>query len=673
MWESPAFDGGAPVTGYTVTSSPEGRTCTTTGATTCVVTGLTNGTPYTFTVTAINPAGTSVPSAASDPVTPIRVLPATVEGSITTEDGVPFAGVSWSVADGVGVIQSGTTNSSGGFAYEADPTSDTVVTFGQTWSGVVRGSVTVPAGQRRLDVVTPATHRAAVEVVDKFDAPLPYARVAVSESLASSQWAVPGYPGLTVHGPLSPGPGMPWTDSRGRIEIVTVGDLPAGDVATVTVRTEVGSSGGESTRTVRLSDFVGSTADRHAHVTASAAPIMEDARLAGESPGPVPSALGPPTSEPQVIVRSPAGTPIAGVPVELLRVLDGDTPEDPRTAELDEGGYVVTGSDGTGTITGLTEPGRYRAVNRQPFYGVTARSVDFLVAFAPSAPQDVSAEPGDEHARVSWTAPASDGGAPVTGYTVTSAPGAKTCTSAGTSCVVSGLDNGTSYTFTVTATTPAGTSTASGASDPVTPRTLPGAPRAVWAEPGDGRATVSWTAPASDGGAPVLGYTVTSAPGAKTCTSAGTSCVLSGLDNDREYTFTVTATNTAGTSVASAATAAVTPTAPAPPAPPAPRPRHPRPPAPAPPAAPSAAVKVRAASGASKLSVDVNPNKGKGHWTFKVQRQNSNGSWKSLKSYKTHGSRETRTINLPKGTYRVVVRAKYGYAETPSAPVYLKR
>ena len=49
------------------------------------------------------------------------------------------------------------------------------------------------------------------------------------------------------------------------------------------------------------------------------------------------------------------------------------------------------------------------------------------------------------------------------------------------------------------------------------------------------------------------------------------------------------------------------------------------------------------------------------------------GSWKSLKSYKTHGSRETRTINLPKGTYRVVVRAKYGFAETPSAPVYLKR
>jgi hypothetical protein len=84
-------------------------------------------------------------------------------------------------------------------------------------------------------------------------------------------------------------------------------------------------------------------------------------------------------------------------------------------------------------------------------------------------------------------------------------------------------------------------------------------------------------------------------------------------------------------------------------------------------------VKVRATGGTSKLSVDVDPNKGKGYWTFQVQRQNADGSWKALKSYRTQGTKETRTINLPKGTYRVVVRAKYGFAETPSALVYLKR
>ena len=60
-WTAPSFDGGAPITSYTATSSPSGRTCTTgDGDTTaCTVTGLTNGTAYTFTVTADNEAGTS--------------------------------------------------------------------------------------------------------------------------------------------------------------------------------------------------------------------------------------------------------------------------------------------------------------------------------------------------------------------------------------------------------------------------------------------------------------------------------------------------------------------------------------------------------------------------------------------------------------------------------------
>jgi hypothetical protein len=61
------------VTGYTVTSDPGGFTCATTGATSCLVTGLTNGQPYTFTVTATNEGGTGPPSNPSDPVTPAAV------------------------------------------------------------------------------------------------------------------------------------------------------------------------------------------------------------------------------------------------------------------------------------------------------------------------------------------------------------------------------------------------------------------------------------------------------------------------------------------------------------------------------------------------------------------------------------------------------------------------
>ena len=90
-------------------------------------------------------------------------------------------------------------------------------------------------------------------------------------------------------------------------------------------------------------------------------------------------------------------------------------------------------------------------------------------------------------------------------------------------------------------------------------------------------------------------------------------------------------------------------------------------------AAPVASVKVKATSGKSKLRVDVNPNKGKGYWSFQVQKQRADGSWKPLKTYKTQGSKETRTINLPKGTYQVVVNTKYGYQGTTSPPVLLKK
>ncbi len=69
-WTPPADNGGSAITGYEVTSS-DGETCTSTGELSCTVAGLTNGTPYTFTVMATNivgPGSASIPSAAVQPV-----------------------------------------------------------------------------------------------------------------------------------------------------------------------------------------------------------------------------------------------------------------------------------------------------------------------------------------------------------------------------------------------------------------------------------------------------------------------------------------------------------------------------------------------------------------------------------------------------------------------------
>jgi len=85
-------------------------------------------------------------------------------------------------------------------------------------------------------------------------------------------------------------------------------------------------------------------------------------------------------------------------------------------------------------------------------------------------------------------------------------------------------------------------------------------------------------------------------------------------------------------------------------------------------------VKVKAVSGRGKLKVDVNPNMGRRYWSFQVQRMATDGTWKDYKKpYRTRGSKETRTLNFKKGTYRVVVLPKFGYGSVESGQVSLRR
>lgn len=89
--------------------------------------------------------------------------------------------------------------------------------------------------------------------------------------------------------------------------------------------------------------------------------------------------------------------------------------------------------------------------------------------------------------------------------------------------------------------------------------TVPGAPTSPVATPLNASASVTVTAPASNGGAAIDSYTATSSPGGFTGTASGTTIIVPGLTNGVAYTFTVTAHNSAGNSAASAASAAVTP------------------------------------------------------------------------------------------------------------------
>lgn len=77
-WQPPSFTGGQPITAYTATADPGGRQCGTDGATTCAITGLTNGASYSVTVTAGNSIGVSMrsqPSLAVTPQAPVDPMP----------------------------------------------------------------------------------------------------------------------------------------------------------------------------------------------------------------------------------------------------------------------------------------------------------------------------------------------------------------------------------------------------------------------------------------------------------------------------------------------------------------------------------------------------------------------------------------------------------------------
>jgi hypothetical protein len=185
------------------------------------------------------------------------------------------------------------------------------------------------------------------------------------------------------------------------------------------------------------------------------------------------------------------------------------------------------------------------------------------------APSGVGGASDDGQVTLGWTAPVGDGGSAITGYVVTPSIGGVpqtpvTFNSVATAEVVTGLTNGTAYTFAVAAINGVGTGPESTSSAAVTPATEAGAPSGVGGTSGDAQVTLSWTAPGSDGGSAITGYVVTpSIAGVPqtpvTFNSVATTEVVPGLTNGTAYTFTVATINGVGTGLDSSSSAAVTP------------------------------------------------------------------------------------------------------------------
>ncbi len=171
------------------------------------------------------------------------------------------------------------------------------------------------------------------------------------------------------------------------------------------------------------------------------------------------------------------------------------------------------------TNTRNSDPGGDGTLNRvTPFPETSRKTFEYIkiapesAATVPSAPQSFTATPGDSQAVLSWTAPASNGGAAILRYEVSSNNGASWVTAAGnTAHTFISLTNGTSYTFKVRAVNSAGK----------------GVEVSAMATPTAGGGTISGTIKGSDTGSGLAGATVwlfmegTGAPLTSATTDAG--------------------------------------------------------------------------------------------------------------------------------------------------------
>lgn len=242
------------------------------------------------------------------------------------------------------------------------------------------------------------------------------------------------------------------------------------------------------------------------------------------------------------------------------------------TATASPGGATGSCSSSPCTITGLTNGTSYTvtvtSTNSAGTGAASTTSPSVTPVTTTGAVENLSVVPGDTNLAVSWIAPAclSDSSCgTLTGYEVFTSTDGTTFTQFGTSgtatsVTVTGLINGTQYDVKVRVTT--STSFKDALAQQV-PATTASAPTGVTVSRLTATsASVGWTAPASDGGQAITGYTVTatSSDGGATVTSSPSSSpvTLTGLSDGKTYTVVVSATNLMGPGTDSSASAAVT-------------------------------------------------------------------------------------------------------------------
>ncbi|MEI8051122.1 MAG: fibronectin type III domain-containing protein [Actinomycetes bacterium] len=565
-WKAPTFVGSG-ITGYTATatdvsnqgSASSKSTCTTNGATTCTISGLTNGDAYTVKVVAVNGGGASPASASSDRITP--VAPPAAPTRVIVRPGDTKATVLWSPSNANGSPVTGYDVTATDVTNPISPSNaarcSNVTLTSCSITGLTNGDSYTFTVTATNDV---GTSTAAVS------AP------AVPSGLPS---APTGVVGQSAAGEVA----ISWTAAVANGSAITGYTVTATDVSNQGSATSKSTCTTNGATTCTISGLTNGDAysfDVTATNGVGVSPASASSALVTPAgpPGAPTNVAGRPGDARVAVVWSPPnsnGSAITGYDVTAQDVTDSNSSTNGATC-------TTTGAT-ICTFTGLTNGDSYTftvtATNGVGTGASSASSAQVTPAGLPRAPTGVLAQAADTNVSISWTAAVANGSA-ITGYRVVatdetnaaSSTNESTCTTNGaTTCTISGLTNGDAYSFDVTATNGVGVSPASASSALVTPAGPPGAPTNVAGRPGDARVAVVWSPPNSNGSA-ITGYDVTaqdvtdsnSSTNGATCTTTGaTICTFTGLTNGDSYTFTVTATNGVGTGASSASSAQVTP------------------------------------------------------------------------------------------------------------------
>jgi hypothetical protein len=619
-WSAPSSNG-SPIKGYTITSLPGGLTGTAgPDATSATVSGLTNGIPYTFTVTANNEVGTGAPSNASNSIMPYTVpgAPINVTESVSANSQSASIGFTAPPSNGSTITKYKVTASPGGMTATGTSSPITVsgLTYGTAYTFTVEAingagtGAASAASDKIIPYTVPSASTAPSASIDAnsqtafvdFTAPPSNGSTITSYTVTANPG---GFTGTASTSPVSvtglsygtpytftvtaanaAGSGLPSLPSKaitpysvpGAATAITASVIPNNQSATIrwsepysngaaitgyTITSSPGAltamaKAGETSATVSGLNY-GTPYTFTVTATNAAGTGFASASSAAITPYAVPDA---PTGINESISANNQSASVGFTAPSS----NGSTITN-YTVTASPGGFSASGSTSPITVAGLEYGTAYTfsvSATNAAGTGKTGNSSSPVIPYTvPDAPINVmeSVSANSQTASVGFTAPPSNGSA-ITSYTITASPGGFTGTGPNSPITVTGLSYGTPYTFTVTATNAAGTGVPSKISNPIIPFTMPGAAANVTASVNSNAqtATVSWSVPPSNG-SDITGYTITSSPGGLTgiATAGAVSGTVSGLTFGTPYTFTVTANNAAGSGAPSGASNSVTP------------------------------------------------------------------------------------------------------------------